>query len=38
VFVAGDNWALFLPNIGALLGFGMLFFTLAIRATRRRIA
>jgi ABC-2 type transport system permease protein len=38
VFVAGDNWALFLPNIGALLGFGMLFFTLATRATRRRIA
>ncbi|HWJ70766.1 MAG TPA: ABC transporter permease [Sphingobium sp.] len=38
VFVAGDDWALYWPNIGVLLGFGVIFFTLAIRATRRRIA
>jgi ABC-2 type transport system permease protein len=38
VFVAGDNWRLFLPNIGALLGFGAVFFTIAIRVNRRRIA
>ncbi|MCJ8156899.1 ABC transporter permease [Sphingomonas sp. LaA6.9] len=38
VFVAGDIWSLFLPNMAAMLGFGLLFFTLAVRATRRRIA
>ena len=38
VFVAGDDWSLFLPNIAALLGFGTLFFILTVRATRRRIA
>jgi len=38
VFVAGDNWSLFLPNLAALLGFGALFFTLALRANQRRIA
>lgn len=38
VFIAGDNWALFLPNIGILLGFGALFFALTVRATRWRIA
>ncbi|HWW63976.1 MAG TPA: ABC transporter permease [Sphingomonadaceae bacterium] len=38
VFAAGDNWGLFLPDIAAMLGFGLLFFTLAIRANRRRIA
>ncbi|OYY67854.1 ABC transporter permease [Sphingomonas sp. 28-63-12] len=38
VFVTGDNWRLFLPDIGAMLGFGMVFFTLAVRATKRRIA
>lgn len=38
VFVAGDDWALFAPNIAVLLGFGAVFFTLAIRATRWRIA
>lgn len=37
VFVAGDVWRLFLPNIAAMLGFGLVFFTLAVRATRRRI-
>ncbi|MBY0582703.1 MAG: ABC transporter permease [Sphingomonas sp.] len=38
VFIAGDDWSLFLPNIAALIGFGMLFFVLAVRATKRRIA
>ena len=38
VFIAGDDWHLFLPNMAALTGFGVLFFALAVRATRRRIA
>lgn len=38
VFIAGDDWSLFLPNIAALIGFGALFFVLAVRATKRRIA
>lgn len=38
VFVAGDIWSLFLPNIAAMLCFGLLFFALAVRVTRRRIA
>jgi ABC-2 type transport system permease protein len=38
VFIAGDDWSLFLPNMAALTGFGLLFFFLAVRATRRRIA
>ena len=38
VFIAGDDWSLFLPNIAALIGFGLLFFALAVRSTRRRIA
>ncbi|WP_353226433.1 ABC transporter permease [Novosphingobium sp.] len=38
VFIVGDDWALFLPNIAVLLGFGTVFFVLAVRATRRRIA
>jgi ABC-2 type transport system permease protein len=38
VFIAGDDWALFLPDIAALTGFGALFFILTVRATRRRIA
>ena len=33
VFLVGDLWGLFLRNILILLGFGALFFTLAIRAT-----
>lgn len=37
VFIAGDDWGLFLPNIAALIGFGLLFFFLAVRATKRRI-
>ena len=38
VFLAGDVWPLLLPNLLVLLGFGLLFFALTIRATRRRIA
>jgi ABC-2 type transport system permease protein len=38
VFIAGDNWALFAPDIAVLLGFGTLFFVMTVRATRRRIA
>jgi ABC-2 type transport system permease protein len=38
VFVAGDLWGLFLRNIAILLGFGVLFFALAARATHRRVA
>lgn len=37
VFIAGDDWRLFLPNMAVLLGFGLLFFLLCVRATRRRI-
>ncbi|MEP7456570.1 ABC transporter permease [Phyllobacterium sp. SB3] len=38
VFLAGDDWGLYLPNIAILLGFGALFFTTAMIVTRRRIA
>ena len=38
VFLAGDIWPLFLPNLLGLLGFGLLFFAATIRVTRRRIA
>jgi len=38
VFIAGDNWSLFLPNMAVLLFFGIAFMLLCIRATRRRIA
>lgn len=38
VFVTGDLWGLFLRNIAVMLGFGAVFFTLAFRATRRRVA
>ena len=38
VFMSGDNWRLFLPNIAIMLGFGGLFFILATRANRWRIA
>lgn len=37
VFLAGDLWEVFLPNIGIMLCFGMFFFTLAFRATRRSL-
>lgn len=38
VFVVGDLWGMFLSHILVMLGFGLLFFVLAIRATKRRIA
>ena len=38
VFVAGDDWALFLPNMAILLGFGAVLFTLCRMVTKRRIA
>jgi len=38
VFLAGDDWSLFLPNLGILCLFGTVFFTVTVRATRRRIA
>jgi ABC-2 type transport system permease protein len=37
VFLAGDLWALILPNIGIMLLFGLGFFALAFRATRRSL-
>jgi ABC-2 type transport system permease protein len=38
VFLVGDLWGLFLRNIAIMLGFGLVFFALALRATRRRVA
>ena len=38
VFLAGDLWTLFAPNLVVLLGFGLLFFIATTRVTRRRIA
>lgn len=38
LFNVGDIWAMFLPAMAILLGFGLVFFALAIRFTRRRIA
>ncbi len=37
VFMAGDIWAIILPNILIMLGFGLLFFILCFRATRRSL-
>jgi ABC-2 type transport system permease protein len=37
VFLAGDQWALILPNIGIMLGFGAFFFMLSFLATRRSL-
>jgi ABC-2 type transport system permease protein len=38
VFIAGDNWPLFLPDIGIMLAFGLFFFALTVRANNWRIA
>jgi ABC-2 type transport system permease protein len=38
VFLVGDVWDLFLPNIAVLLGFGLFFFSLVTRVITRRIA
>ncbi len=37
VFVAGDVWPVILPNIGIMLGFGLFFFFLCFRTTRRSL-
>jgi ABC-2 type transport system permease protein len=37
VFLVGDQWGLILPNIGIMLVFGMVFFTLSFRVTRRSL-
>jgi ABC-2 type transport system permease protein len=37
VFLAGDLWRLILPDIAIMLGFGLLFFLLAFRVTRRSL-
>ncbi|NYT41495.1 ABC transporter permease [Sphingomonas sp. R-74633] len=37
VFLVGDQWGLILPNIGIMLLFGMVFFTLSFRVTRRSL-
>lgn len=38
VFIAGDDWGLFLPNMAILLLFGAVLFFFCVRATQRRIA
>jgi ABC-2 type transport system permease protein len=38
VFLVGDVWSMFLPNILALLAFGAFFFLRVIRAIKRQIA
>ncbi len=37
VFIAGDVWPVILPNIAIMLGFGLFFFVLCFRATRRSL-
>jgi ABC-2 type transport system permease protein len=37
VFLAGDEWGLILPNIGIMLGFGLVFFLLSFRVTKRSL-
>jgi ABC-2 type transport system permease protein len=37
VFLAGDQWGLILPNILIMLGFGLLFFILSFRVTKRSL-
>ena len=37
LFLTGDNWSLFLPNIAMMLGFGFLFFFLSFRVTKRSL-
>lgn len=38
VFLVGDIWSLFIPNILILFGFGLFFFLRVTRAIKRRIA
>jgi len=37
VFLAGDVWAVFLPNLAAMAAIGALFFVIAKRATRKNL-
>jgi ABC-2 type transport system permease protein len=37
VFLAGDIWPLFLPNIGVLVAIGCVMFTIAARNTKKRL-
>jgi ABC-2 type transport system permease protein len=37
VFLAGDIWAVFLPNLAAMAAIGGLFFVIAKRATRKNL-
>lgn len=37
IFLTGDVWSLLLPNMGAMLLIGTVFFALTIRSTRKRI-
>jgi ABC-2 type transport system permease protein len=37
VFLAGDLWGLILPNVVIMVGFGLLFFLLSFRVTRRTL-
>lgn len=37
LFLTGDIWGHFLPNIAIMLGFGFLFFFLSFRVTRRSL-
>ena len=37
LFLAGDIWALLLPHVAVMLGVGALFFTVALRSTRKRL-
>tara|TARA_R110000868_G_scaffold346216_1_gene607242 strand:- start:4602 stop:5690 length:1089 start_codon:yes stop_codon:yes gene_type:complete len=38
VFIVGNDWSVFLPNMLKLLGFGVVFFAAAVRVTKRKIA
>ena len=38
VFLAGDIWPLFLPNIAIMAGFGAFFLWRSMKAIRRTIA
>ena len=37
VFLAGDVWPVFLPDLAAMAAIGMLFFAIAKRKTRKNL-
>ncbi len=37
LFLTGDIWSHFLPNIAIMIGFGFLFFYLSFRVTKRSL-